>query len=295
MSGSMRERIQSLATQFTGADRRLATIVLVDYPYGGLVGIRELAQRSEVSVPSVTRFVSKLGCAGYQEFQRSLLNELRESQRGPTALHETEALPKGSSLLDAFTNRISIEIRRLPQILLDSNFEETCEILADPSRSVFILGGRVSRTIAEILAIHLRYVRRNVYFIEQDTELWPNYLESIKRNDVVVLYDFRRYQDSVFKFGELAKKQKNPTIISITDQWLSPTTRYSDRTFALPISIGTPWDSLVAPIVLTEAIIANVTETRWKKIEPRLKAWEILRGKLSHAPTSNEKEAEGGK
>jgi len=72
------EQIEKKSKTMTPSERKLATTLLADYPYAGLVSIHELASRAEVSPPSISRFVTKIGLTGYQDMQRRLIDELKE-------------------------------------------------------------------------------------------------------------------------------------------------------------------------------------------------------------------------
>ena len=83
----IRERIEKAAGTLTIGERKLAAAILSDYPFSGLSPIHELAKHSEVSAPSISRFVTKIGLEGYQEFQRELISELKLSQGFHRQIH----------------------------------------------------------------------------------------------------------------------------------------------------------------------------------------------------------------
>lgn len=53
-------------------ERRLAQVVLGDVEFAVNASIVDLAERAEVSPPTVTRFCRRLGCAGYADFKLQL-------------------------------------------------------------------------------------------------------------------------------------------------------------------------------------------------------------------------------
>lgn len=53
-------------------ERRLAQVVLGDVEFAVNASIVDLAERAEVSPPTVTRFCRRLGCAGYADFKMQL-------------------------------------------------------------------------------------------------------------------------------------------------------------------------------------------------------------------------------
>ena len=73
----VRTRIENMSSEFTATERRLSALLLMDYPFAGLLPIQELADNTKTSPPTVSRFVTKLGFSGFQEFQRQLIEELK--------------------------------------------------------------------------------------------------------------------------------------------------------------------------------------------------------------------------
>ena len=92
MSLSLRNEIRTRTDELTAAERKISAALLADYPFAGLVPIQELAERARASPPSVMRFVGKLGCSGYLDFQRRLIEELKEGGRSPIDLRATQDL-----------------------------------------------------------------------------------------------------------------------------------------------------------------------------------------------------------
>lgn len=92
------------------AERRVARTLLAAYPSAGLGTVAALAERAEVSAPTVLRLLSRLGFGGYPEFQRALRDELAERETSPlTAYRAAEhggappegALPRAATTLPA--------------------------------------------------------------------------------------------------------------------------------------------------------------------------------------------------
>ena len=69
---TVRAVITAQMRALTTGERKIASVLLADYPSAGLVPIQQLACHARVRAPSVTRFVGKLGCGSFQDFQRRL-------------------------------------------------------------------------------------------------------------------------------------------------------------------------------------------------------------------------------
>ncbi len=281
---TLRARIEKLSGELTASERKLATALLSDYPFAGLETIQSLAERTRVSAPSITRFVNKLGCRGYQEFQRTLIGELKEGQRSPVDLHgEATALKEG--FLAKSLARSAEVAASAAEGVTPAQFERVCAMLQDDKRSVFMLGGRISDPIAQLLSRHLWRIRRDAYHIRPDTEVWPEYILRMKPRDVVFLVDFRRYQKNLATLAALASK-RGAQVVVLTDKWISPIAKHASEVLAVPIESGTAWDSYVGAVALIEAMITRIAEQDWEGTRRRIETWDSVR--LGHGVSEDD-------
>lgn len=272
----VRTRINRLSGSLTSAERKLCTVLLADYPFAGLEPIQTLAERTKVSPPSVSRFVSKLGFAGYLDFQRALIEELKESQRSPIDLHDSERRVHGSFLED-FLERARFLISEAAAATTDDQFARVCDHLADERRNIFVLGGRISDSIALHLSRHLRQIRSGVFHLPSDPEVWPEYLLRMKPRDVLFIVDFRRYQPNLMTLARRASDRHGARVVLVTDKWLSPVSGYAGEVLAVPIESGTVWDSYAPALAIMEAIVTRIAEDNWEKTRKRIEAWDQAR------------------
>ncbi|MEX0285436.1 MAG: MurR/RpiR family transcriptional regulator [Paracoccaceae bacterium] len=272
---SVRRLIEEISPQLTQSERKLAAVLLADYPYAGLGSIQELAERAEISAPSISRFVTKIGLSGYPDMQRRLIAEMKDGERSPVELHDKGQRIEGS-FLGGFLARASQKIQSAGSAITEGQFDRICTLLADPKRSVFALGGRISDTIAMHLTFHLRQSRQGVYHLPRDPETWPEYLLRMKQGDVLFLVDFRRYQHNLAGLAKQAAGRKVQVIL-MTDKWLSPATRYANEVLAVPIETGTVWDSYAAALAVTEALSTRTAENNWDRTRARIEAWDAAR------------------
>jgi DNA-binding MurR/RpiR family transcriptional regulator len=274
---TIRAKIREAAAQLTASERKIANAVLADYPFTGLQSIQELAAKTGVSAPSITRFVSKIGCSGFQDLQRQLIAELKEGQRSPLDLKSSQTPVGHSEFLAEYVRRVSSVMTEMTQTVSQAQFDIMSALLADPSRNVFLLGGRVSDSIATFLSIHLRQIRSGIYHMSDNPELWPEYVLRMRRKDVVIIFDFRRYQMSLARLAETIAAKRGATIVIVTDKWMSPAVRSANHIVALPIDAGTAWDTVAAAMALVEALIVRVSEADWEATQQRINNWDEIR------------------
>lgn len=276
----VRDVIEQSLPELTPSQHKIANGILADYPFAGLQTIQELSHRMGVSAPSVSRYVNRLGYAGYHEFQRALIEELREGSRSPVELHAGVGQQVGGDFLTDYAGRLSRIVQLMASTVPHGQLAAVVELLGDRSRKVFLRGGRVSDCFARYLSIHLQQIRDGVRHMPEDPESWPDIVLRLRRQDVVVLFDFRRYQPSLEGLARAIQTQSRSTIVLITDKWQSPIARYGARVVALPIDVDTAWDTSACPMAFIEAAIVMVAEQHWPTAQSRIQCWDSVRRNL---------------
>lgn len=272
----LRQQIDSLAEALTPAERKLSAALLADYPFAGLQTIQTLAEQTGVSAPSITRFVTKLGCHGYQDFQRRLIGELKEGHRSPVDLHERIG-GGGVDFLQSFLDLTAEAVRAVGDSLSPSQFERICDLVADEKRAIYIIGGRISDAIAQHFSRHLRQVRRNVFHLPPDTEVWPEYILRMRARDLLIIFDFRRYQQRLVELAAKVRQSTGISVVLITDKWMSPAAAYATEVIALPTENRTAWDSYAGALAVADAMVASISERDWDATRDRIRAWDAVR------------------
>ncbi len=279
MSGhteTIADRIQSKFDTLTRAERQLAHSILENYPVSGLGTITTVAQSAQVSTPTVVRMVRKLGYKGFPEFQAELRRELEAKISNPIAKHETwaEKAPVGH-ILNRFTEAVIDNIRQSLGQIETKTFDDSCALLADTGRLVFIVGGRITRAWADYFFLHMQVIRKGVTHIQSISNAWPHYLLDIREGDVLVIFDVRRYENSTLKLAEMAA-ERGAKIILFTDQWRSPVSKFAEHCFSSKIVVPSAWDSSVTTTLLLETVIAAVQERTWSETRSRMEALEDM-------------------
>lgn len=274
---SLKVKIHNMIPELTAAERRIVTVVLSDFPFSGLGTIQELSDRAQVSAPSITRFVTKIGFAGYQDFQRQLIDDLKKSARAPVDERFAHSPVVSEGFLGGYLNNVQARLSGIQTTVSEEELGALCTLFSDPSRAIYVIGGRVTHGLAHLFAINLQFLRADVHLLPSDPEQWPYQLQHIRKKDVLLIFDFRRYQKSLERFADLAVRGASPQIILVTDQWLSPIAKQASRVVSLPIALGTVWDSYATALALLEALLIMIAQKDWDSTKARIEAWDRMR------------------
>ncbi|HEV7286165.1 MAG TPA: MurR/RpiR family transcriptional regulator, partial [Kaistia sp.] len=177
--------------------------------------------------------------------------------------------------LDAFALAAIANLRATAENVPREEFDAAVRLIADTRRPLHLLGGRFTDAIAAYMAAHLRVLRPHVQHIEGQPAAWFDRLLDIGKQDVIVLFDIRRYSDDLVVFAERAARQ-GARIILITDPWLSPISKVARHVLPAHVPAPSVWDSSAGLLLLAEALTAAVAEQS-SVARDRLEALERLR------------------
>ncbi|HKB18369.1 MAG TPA: MurR/RpiR family transcriptional regulator [Candidatus Dormibacteraeota bacterium] len=269
----VRQRLDSLSP----AERRLARALLASYPIAGLESVARFAERAGVSPPTVTRFITKLGFRGYPEFQESLRHEVQARLSSPLARYRDEPQRAGTdSILGGALEVSAHNLQATLGLLSHRDVNEAVTALADVRRRVMVLGGRVSATLARYLAGQLHLLRPGIGLVDSDRSAPAQQLIDMRKTDVLVVFDYRRYQPDTIESARVAAS-RGCNVVLFTDQWLSPASAFARQVLVTSVETVGPFDSLVGAMAVVEAVVAEVLRRLGPRAEARMQNLERLR------------------
>lgn len=274
---SVRTALKQREETLTVAERRVVAVLLANYPSAALTSISQLASQAGVSDPTVHRLVLKLGFEGYPEFQRALLAEVDARMNSPLSRLESSAgEPHAEDTLQTMLGSLTLAIGKTAELASREDFERTVSLLADPGRTVLCCGGRASGFFAAWLAVLLSQVRARARHVEPSLERGSELLADLAPGDVLVVYDYRRYQESVVHFARAAH-DLGAQVVLFTDEWRSPIASFADAVLVSYVQSASPFDTKVPVIAQTESIVAALVQRAPIEAKARLKRIEALR------------------
>ena len=270
------ERIRSRFASLTRAERQLANTMLESYPVSGLGSITAVAEASEVSTPTVVRMAKKLGFGGFPELQAALRAELEATISSPIAKHDrwSETAPD-THILNRFADAVMENMRQTLRLLDPEDFNAVAALLADRRRSVHVVGGRITRSLADYFFTHMQVIRDGLTLIASNAGTWPHYVLNMRAGDVLVAFDIRRYEHDILRLAEMARS-RGVIVAVFTDQWGSPVAQNAEYSIRCRIEVPSAWDSSVVTLFIVEAMIAAVETATWDETRDRMRTLEEL-------------------
>jgi DNA-binding MurR/RpiR family transcriptional regulator len=154
-------------------------------------------------------------------------------------------------------------------------------VISDPKARVYLLGGRLSSVVAQYASYQLTTLRGEVHcFAPLASGVREDRIADFTRKDVLVAYDFRRYQPETIAFCQTAR-ELGLRVVLFTDQDLSPIADVADVVIPVTVETTTPMDTLVVAIAATDALLARVVKVQGPQVSKRMARLESLRRKAS--------------
>ncbi|MDQ3431588.1 MAG: MurR/RpiR family transcriptional regulator [Actinomycetota bacterium] len=279
---ALHEQLLSLfeGHRLTPAQRRLAQYVLAHPRDVVFLGANDLAHRTNVSQPSVTRFAQALGFDGYPGLVRHL--------RGLTLHHPPE--PEDNGDRNRYQGAVAAERRNL-EALEDalSDQELIARLGRNLARSVplSVLGLRASRSVAGYFAFFAAKVHPDVRLIEDGGSRALDQLRQARQAGGQWLLCFalpRCPRETVEALGQA--RACGHSIATVAEQRLTPAGDASD--VVIPAAVGTDlvFDSQAAPMVLAAALLDAMSDAAPDRTQQRLEAFEVMAAQQRYFDTT---------
>ncbi len=260
----------------TPTERRFANAMLENYPVSCLGSITAVAEAAGVSTPTVLRMVKKIGFKGFPDFQASVRAELEEKISSPiTKYNRWSESVSDEHILNKFADAITENLKQSLMQIDPSMFDEVVKILSDEDHALHVVGGRITRSLADYFFTHMQVARRRVTRVASNSNTWPHYILNMQKGDVLLAFDVRRYEHNIINLTRIAR-ERGVKIVLFTDQWSSPAAKNAQFVFNLRTGVPSPWDSSSVILFVLETLIAAVQAKTWDRTKNRMAELEKL-------------------
>ena len=270
------ERIRSKFETLTRAERQIANTMMENYPVSGLGSITAIADSSNASTATVVRLAKKLDFGGFPDIQVALRREVEATISSPITKHNqwADSAPD-SHMLNRFAESVMENMRQTLHQIDPEEFNAVAVLLSDRKRHVYVVGGRITRALADYFYTHMQMVRDGVTLLTSSSNTWSHNLLNMQSGDVLVMFDIRRYERDVLRLAELARSRELELVL-FTDQWGSPAAKFASHSFHTRTEVPAAWDSSIMPLFIIESLTAAIQNLSWEESEDRMKALEVL-------------------
>ena len=177
--------------------------------------------------------------------------------------------------------KLSDSLLKLLDPSVQRSFDRATDLVSDTKARIYMLVGRWSSAAAQYAAFQLTSLRGEIYVLApQASGLMEDRIADFRRKDVLVAYDFRRYQPETIAFCQAAK-ERGVRIVLFTDLDLSPIADVADVVIPVTVETTSPTDTLTVAIAATDAMLARLVKKFGPQASKRMALLESLCRKAS--------------
>ncbi|AOT57453.1 putative DNA-binding transcriptional regulator [Streptomyces rubrolavendulae] len=266
------ERVRALFTgqRLSPGQRRIAQYLVDHLTEAAFLSITDLAERAGVSQPSVTRFATSLGYAGFPALREALQ---------PIAL---SAVAGAGDSRGARRNELQAAIDAEIE-----NLESLRRVLADPGQvlevgrrlahsiPLTVVGLRISVSLAEYFAYAARRIHPDVRVVTGGGSVAYDTLLQAREagGSWVLAYAMPRHANETLA-AVRAARSTGLRVALITDLTMGPLVEEADAVLTAPVGARLVFDSYAAPGVLTAAVLQAMADAEPERTQARLEGYE---------------------
>ena len=257
IKGNCLLRINGVYDSLKSADKRLADFILKHT--GDVVNytIFELAERSNTSYATISRFCKKIGFSGFKELKTNLNNNILDNKN----LEE---------MIDGFTVNPNISVKQISEIVheLSSKLIEELRAIIDYSaieiaveklikaKSVCFIGTGTSGISARYA--YSKFFRIGIpSFYEADSTLFKMKTSILAENDLLFAISSSGRTAEIVKCVKTAHAN-NVYVISLSDFAISPLTKISDTNLYTTPRNSNLFLNIDMPFIIGQIIIIDI-------------------------------------
>jgi len=252
------------AHRLTPAQRRIASYLAEASSGAAALTSAELAEHAQVSQPSVTRFVARLGFDGYPEFRRYL--------------REAAVEPPGGCAGNKFQAGIDADLQNLTALRAQLADEDRLRGIAGrlmASCPLVVAGYRVSAAQAASFAYLAAKIHPDVRLLTDAGSVFGDGLRHAHRcgATTLVVVALPRYPRESAAALDQARALGLRTLL-VTDRVVSVLTPHADDVLSAGVSSEFVFDSHAAVVSLTGALVEAMADAAGASARKRLEDFE---------------------
>ena len=251
------DKIARIYPNLSPKKRRVADLIMDDYKNIFLMTAREIAEKCQVSEPTIVRFSVDMGFSGYTEFLQYMKGLLHTELTSTERLRRPSPRGRTENTIQSYCRNAIDNLNNLMASVSETEFKKIAKKIHQADK-VFVVGYRASATLAHHFGYLLKKVRPRVVI---DTDLSWELIDSIFEsgpNTLMVAIAFPRYPRRTIELLEYAKKCKVP-VIGFSDTPKSPIIALSDLYMVLDIEGVSFVDPFAHVIAFLGALVHEIT------------------------------------
>lgn len=280
------DRIVKNQSSLSLTDKKIADYLVHSYPGALLETASEISKKLDVSISTVTRFFPKIGFKSIRDAHSDLKKDFDYLKNSPLDRyhHSLEDVANDNTLFDKMKD---LDISNIQETFRGINNEDIlniAELICNENNAIYIVGERKMFGLSFYLYVQLNSLHPNVVHVRTDQSLVADHIVKVRKKDVLIVFDFRRYVKVNQRMTEVFKKTGGKIIV-IADSPISPSAKSADILLLVKTKGVSIFDSYTAAYFLINTILAEIIQRsgdyvrqKYEKLEEYYKEFDIFFG-----------------
>ena len=270
MNSNLHDEINKGIAKFPRVQKRLANFLVNHWAEIPFMSIEKIAEKSGVSMASITRFTRKFSCQGFYDFKNQAKNEHMKNVVNP--VERFFSIPsdfKGKKSLIKAARQDVKNINRLLATISEDTFRRLVDMIEKANR-VFTFGIGISSIFSNLIAYTFNQIQKKTYSLDEGNIPVEEKIFFIEKNDLLIFSSFFPYSKSTAEFARLAH-ERGLTIVVFSDNEYSPLSGYASLIVKVPRENILFTTSISALTVLLNAIATEIALKKKETLSQSLK------------------------
>jgi DNA-binding MurR/RpiR family transcriptional regulator len=270
MKRNLRDDITKAMGGFSRTQKRLANFLVDNWAEIPLLSIEDIAEKSGVSMASITRLSRKLACEGFHDFKNQVKGEhMRRVVNPVERFFALQADLSGKKPLIQAARQDVKNINRLLAAISEETFLKLVDWVAGAKR-VFTFGIGISAIFARLIAYTFNQIQKETHSLDEGQTPVEEKILAIRKDEIVMFSSFFPYSRCTIDFARLAQRQ-GLRIVVFSDNEFSPLEQCASLMLKIPRENILFTTSISALSVLLNAVATEVAMKRKESLERCLK------------------------
>lgn len=280
MTDSIRDKLTKAISTASKSDKAIANYMLATLATLPFETAASIAQKVEVSEPTVGRFCRSIG---YRSF-KGLKDQLKEDVGDrPWLISDrlSDLRTRAQAGEDQLSRGLELEIAALVAVYEAAQTPEWDRVVKRLAKTkrVFAAGFQTERGMAQIFVNQLQYLRDGVQLVDLAS---GNFAEVLLASDdaCLVIFEARRYSRHAQKLAQEAKAEGIPVTL-VVDAFCDWGHELADEIFVVPTEFNLFWESTAQMASLANLLVNGVFIELGPQVEERMNKIAQLYGRFT--------------
>lgn len=255
-------------SEFSKNHKVLADYIKQNINIIAFLSIKELSEKSKISMATITRFTKEIGFDGYVSFQKYLSEMMKNNITPMKEIKEIINEKEEKNILKNIIDSNANVLHNMYTENLNENFKKAIDILGNTEGKIYITASRSSYSVAYYLYFMLKGIREDIYLLTNENSDISLKLMYLEEKDKLIAISYARYSRFTYEMTKFFKEKKC-RIISITDDINSPIALNSENVLLAKNSDISY--SFVGAMTLANSIAVSLGRIDREKVLERMK------------------------